>query len=239
MTNPGGKKREYTINDDYFNLNNQSSNSAYILGMLASDGCVATNQNQIYIELQREDKEILEKINAELKNSRPVKDYLNNSKNFLNSKLYFFSKQIKQDLSQYNIIPNKTKFNNDFMENIQPEFYLDYIRGYFDGDGCIKWTNGSITWQIDSTSLATLTHMQEVLKQYSIITKITEKNDKSVVNLKVYRIYCYGKENCNKLYQLLYKNNPSSVSLKMQRKYKHFTELLLKYNSHEASHLNN
>lgn len=165
MANPGGKKREYTINDNYFNLNNQSSNSAYILGMLASDGCVATNQNQIYIELQREDKEILEKINAELKNSRPVKDYLNNSKNFLNSKLYFFSKQIKQDLSQYNIIPNKTKFNNDFMENIQPEFYLDYIRGHFDGDGCIKWTNGSITWQIDSTSLITLTHMQEVLKQ--------------------------------------------------------------------------
>lgn len=237
MKNVGVHKRKFLINDNYFNINNQSHNSAYILGILASDGCVASSQNQIYIELQRSDKEILEKINIELNNERPVKDYHNNSKNYDNSKLYFFSQQIKQDLAQYNIIPNKTAYNNDFMENIESKYYIDYIRGYFDGDGCIKWTNGTITWQIDSTSLKTLKHIQKYLKDFfDIETKIVEKTDKSIVNLKVYRIYCYGYEKCLKLFQLFYEN-PPSMALRMERKQSHFAELLLKYKTHETPNL--
>lgn len=230
--------RIYKINDNYFDIDNQNINSAYILGILASDGCVDKNQNQIYIELQRIDKELLEKINLELKNERPIKDYFNNSKQYENSKLYFFSKKIKKDLALYNIIPNKTKecYNKSFLDNINEKYQIDYIRGHFDGDGCIKWTNGTICWQIDSTSLNTLLDMQEVLLKHQINTKIVKKEDKSVVNLTVYRIYCYGKENGIKLYKLFYQN-PPTVALRMQRKQQHFAELLLKYNSQESSNL--
>ncbi len=226
--------RTYKINDNYFDIHNQSHNSAYILGMLASDGCVAKSQNQIYIELQRQDKEILEKINSEIQNERPVKDYENHSKGTKNSKLYFFSMQIKKDLSLYNIIPNKTNYNLDFLRNIEPKYYIDFIRGFFDGDGSIKWSNGTISWQIDSTSLATLEHIQKVLKEYDIHSKITKKS--SIVNLQIYRLYFYNYENGLKLYKLFYKL-PSTKALRMQRKYLHYTELLLKYSSHEASDL--
>ena len=226
---------KYKINDSFFELNKQTHNTAYILGMLASDGCVARNENCIYIELQREDREILEKINFVLENERPVKDYKTTS-GYLNSKLYFFSKKMKEDLKQYSIIPNKTSFNNDFIKNIKSDYYIDYIRGHFDGDGSIKWTNGSITWQIDSTSSKTLYHIQNILNTYKIETKVVLKNDKSIVNLPVYRIYCYGYEKCLKLYKLFYEY-PPSVTLRMQRKQQHFAELLLKYKTHETSDL--
>lgn len=226
------KNRKYNINDYYFSLENQKSNSAYILGVLASDGCVASSQNQIYIELQREDRELLEKINIELENERPVKDYLNNSKFYENSKLYFFSKQIKDDLALYNIIPNKTAYDNDFLQNIKEEYEIDFIRGLFDGDGCIKWVNGSISWQIDSTSSKTLYHIQNILKKYEIETEVVEKKDKSIVNKKVYRIYCYNYQKCSKLYSLFYQKENI---LYMKRKQKHFLELLLKYKTHETS----
>lgn len=233
--------RKFQINDNYFNPNNQTHNSAYILGMLASDGCVASNQNQIYIELQRKDKEILEKINIELQNERPIKDYHNNCKDYENSKLYFFSQQIKQDLSLYNIIPNKTAFDNDFFQNIKPEYYMDYIRGHFDGDGSIKWTNGTINWQIDSTSLTTLNHMIVILQQYGIIAKIlkhTEECKNRNRTKDLYRIYFYGKDNAIKLYKLFYQL-PLEQALRMSRKQQHFNELLLKYKTHETSDLHN
>lgn len=232
VKNPGKHPKRYNVNENYFNINNQSSNSAYILGVLASDGCVAKNQNQIYIELQRYDKELLEKINKEIENERPVKDYHNNSKDYDNSKLYFFSKQIKDDLSLYNIIPNKTSYNNDFLQNIDDRYYIDFIRGLFDGDGFIKWTGGSIQWQIDSTSLKTLNHIQEILKEMGVETKIvSSKSENQIINYNVYRIYCYNYKNCYKLYQLFYtKENIIYLSRKKER----FKKLLLKYKSHET-----
>lgn len=233
--------RKFKVNDHYFDINMQTHNTAYILGILASDGCVASNQNQIYIELKREDRNLLEQINKELCNERPIKDYHNNCKNYDNSKLYFFSQQIKQDLSLYNIIPNKTAYNNDFLQNICPAYYIDYIRGHFDGDGSIKWSNGTITWQIDSTSLMTLQHISIILKQYKIDTKIIKhmeecKNRNRTKDL--YRIYFYGRENAIKLYNLFYQY-PATQTIRMDRKQKHFKELLLKYKTQETPNLMN
>ena len=226
----------YKINEEYFDLDNQTENSAYILGILASDGCVSSKENQVYIELQRCDKELLEKINKELKNERPVKDYHNNSKNYDNSKLYFFSKRIKEKLALYNIIPKKTYYsNNDFMQNVKEEYYIDFIRGLFDGDGSIKWVNGTIEWQIDSSSYATVNHIQKILKEnYNILSKVSKREININRKIPLYRVYFYGKENSKKIYQLFYQNNYNGIYL--ERKKKTFEELFLKYKTHETSH---
>lgn len=66
---------------------------------------------------------------------------------------------------------------------------------------------------------------------------IVEKDDKSVVNLTVYRLYCYGYEKCSKIFDLFYNTTPSTKLLRMERKYNHFLDLLLKYKTHETSGL--
>lgn len=213
----GESRQKYFIKKDYFL--NQTPNMAYILGLLASDGCVHGSKNLIYIELQRNDKELLEKVNKELENTRPIKDY-ESTKGYLNSKLWFYSKEAKDQLKEYHIIPNKT-YSNDFKfpETLKEEFYIDYIRGLFDGDGSIKDTNCTPTWQIDSSSKDIIENIQQILLKYNIETKIQEKQSK---NIPLYRIYCYGQKKCRKIYELLYNN----AEIFMARKKEKFENLL-------------
>lgn len=225
----GSSRQRYFLNEKYFNPNNQSHNSAYILGMLASDGNVSKEKNCIYIELQREDKEILEKINNEIQNDREVKDY-ETGRGYKNSKLYFFSQKVKDDLSLYNIVPNKTYTNKDFLQNIKKEYYIDFIRGFFDGDGSIYWDNGTIKWQLSSTSKQTLDHIQQILLDYGINSSFQiQSNNNDVIT---WRLYFYGLENNKKLYNLFYSN---INTLFMQRKFNKYNDLFKNYSIQETT----
>lgn len=211
-------RRQYYIDDNFFKT--QSSEMAYILGLLGSDGCVAQNKNVIYIELQRQDKEILEKINTILKNERPVQDYIT-GRGYENSKMYFYSKIAKQDLAQYHIIPNKTYSNEyKFPEKLDKKYYADYIRGLFDGDGCVKDSNHCITWQIDTSSKDIAVQLEKYLISLGIEAKILVLPK---MNINIYRVYCYNQVNCEKIFSLLYNNN---TNLFLERKYNKFVELL-------------
>ena len=212
---------KYYIQQDFFEYEKQNSNSAYVLGLLASDGTIAKNENMVCIELQQSDREILEKINKVLKNERPIKDY-ERSNGYKNSKLYFFSRKIKEDLAFYDIIPNKTYEADDFIKNIKIEYFWDFIRGFFDGDGSIVNPNGTIRWQLDGVCLKTLQHIQQIIQdEYNIETKIVFSPDERSTVPK-YRLYCYSQEKCKKIFNFMYKDN----CLKLNRKYNHFFELL-------------
>lgn len=213
-----GKSRTlYHVNNNFFKT--QTREMAYILGLLGSDGCVARNKNVIYIELQRQDRDILEKVNTIIGNERPVQDYTT-GRGYENSKMYFYSKEIKQDLAKYHIIPNKTyEAEYKFPEELREEFYFDYIRGLFDGDGCIKASNPTITWQIDTSSKDIAEKVCSYLQSFNIEAKISTL---SKTNINIYRIYCYNKNNCKKLFDLLYYN----TNLFLKRKKDKFIELL-------------
>ena len=87
----------------------------------------------------------------------------------------------------------------------------------------------------------TLQHISIILKQYKIDTKIIKrmedcKNRNRTKDL--YRIYFYGRENAIKLYNLFYQY-PATQTIRMDRKQKHFKELLLKYKTQETPNLMN
>lgn len=208
---------KYYINHDFFKVQNEDM--AYWLGILGSDGCISSMENQIYIELQRQDKELLEKLNAIIENQRPVKDY-ETARGYENSKLYFYSKEIKNDLAQYHIIPNKT-YNPEyrFPEKLKFQYIKDYIRGLFDGDGSIK-QGTSITWQVDTGSYDIAKKIVEFFAKYDIELQISFLSKK---NVTIYRVYGYTKQKVQKIYNLLY-NTQSTLYLK--RKKEKFEELL-------------
>ena len=211
---------KFNINHRYFQT--QSADVGYWLGILSSDGCIASNENQIYIELQRGDRELLEKLNISIENERPVKDYVT-GRGYENSKLYFYSKQIKADLALYNIIPNKTYSSNFiYPDKLKPDFVPDYIRGLFDGDGCIKLTSNTLTWQIDCSSKDILLHLQDFLNQREIQTKIISMPK---TNISIYRLYCYGVEKCYKIYNLLYSTQSNLFLLRKKEKFKQLLQL--------------
>ena len=213
---------KYKINTEFFEYDKQNSDSVYVLGLLASDGTVARNENMICIELQQSDREILEKVNKLLQNERPVKDYTR-SNGYKNSKLYFYSKKMKADLALYDIIPNKTYEADDYIKNIKLEYFWDFIRGFFDGDGSITNSNSGIRWQLDGVCLKTFQHIQQILQDiYDIETKIVFNPDQKSTVPK-YRLYCYSQTKCKAIFTFMY---PNSNCIKMDRKYNRFLELL-------------
>ena len=212
---------KFNINHNFFNINNQTPASAYILGLLASDGWVSREDNCVCIELQQSDRQILIDVNQVLGNERSIKDYTRTN-GFQNSKLYFFSKQIKSDLSLYDIVPNKTYYDTNFIKNVHPQFYPDFLRGFFDGDGCITSANNGIRWQLDGTSLETFLSIYDYLRLNHIITVLEDTTD-NTCTIPRYRLYTYSKEKANMIFILMYYNDNI---LKLNRKYEHFLELL-------------
>lgn len=215
---------KYHIDQDFFEYDKQNENSAYVIGLIASDGAIHREENMVYIELQRSDRQILEDVNKVLKNERPVKDYVRLN-GYENSKLYFFSKKIKEDLKQYDLIPNKTYEANNFATNIKLDFFPDFVRGFFDGDGCITCVGGTPRWQLDGTSIQTFLTIQKIFKEeYDIELKVVDETKYSKNSLvPLYRVYGYSKEKIQKIFDVLYRNPDC---LKLNRKYYRFLELL-------------
>lgn len=207
----------YKINEDFFT--SQNENMAYLLGLIASDGCISNTDNQIYIELKREDKDLLIKVNNLLQNEREVKDY-ETGRGYLNSKIYFYSSKIKKDLRDYNIVPNKT-YSKDFKfpNMLQKQYYWDFIRGYFDGNGSTVNAGGSIRWQLDTPSEDMANKICAFLNENDIAATI-EKLPK--VNIVIYRVYAYNKTNAKKIFDFLYKDK----TIFLQRKKDKFISLM-------------
>lgn len=195
-------RRAYEVNDNYFKV--QSHNMAYILGFLAADGAVSKNTNHITIDLQVLDEEILYKIKKELQAECPIEHYINNSGHEY-ARLKICSKTIKEDLFHYGITPQKTYTLSPpiFLEK---QYYISYIRGYFDGDGCIYYTTNfeKEQWYVCGARKEVLNWIREVfVNQYKIISPEV----KQVKTLKngdpFYQLTYYGKK-INKIFESLY-----------------------------------
>lgn len=209
--------RKYGVNDDYFD--NESSNMAYILGFLAADGTVKKNGNRIKIGLSSVDRKFLELIKEELGAESNIFDY-ETSNGYMVSELGFTSQKIKQKLAEYNIIPGKTE-TFTFPTNLSKKYWIDFIRGYFDGDGSVGTAGPSaIRWQICSHRPQVLETIVEFLfEEYGIPKVSVQKNEHG--NSFLYRIQ-YSNNSTRKIFQILYTPN----SLYLPRKFEKFKSIV-------------
>lgn len=216
--------RKYNVNDKYFDIEN--SNMAYILGFWAADGNVHSTENRLDLELAQDDLEILEKIQKEISNERPIKIY-QCANGYIKNKLYFWSSHIKEKFIEYGIVPNKT-YSPDFHApyKLDRKFWIDYIRGFFDGDGCIKQTGGNGQYhypqfELNSLNLTFLQDIQKHFKEYYKIETYISTAGVRKGKEKLYRLYTSG-EKAKEIFSILYTPN----SLYLQRKYKRWLELI-------------
>lgn len=157
-------QRKYPVKDTYFD--EQNPRMAYILGFLAADGTVRKDSNEIKLGLSSVDEDFLKELQKEV-GGRPVKTY-ETQKGFLVSSWAFTSAHIKEKLKEYNIVPNKT-FTFTFPLNLKREYWKDFIRGYFDGDGCISTAGPSaIRFQIGSATKDVLEKIVSFFCEYGI-----------------------------------------------------------------------
>jgi intein/homing endonuclease len=111
---------------------------AYLLGFIAADGCLYHNKGcyTLEIELAQKDKEHLEKINFHLtKNFIQIRE--RERKGYRSVRLFITNKTLSSNLQRHGIVPAKSLILQP--PKISPKFVSHWIRGYFDGDGCITY----------------------------------------------------------------------------------------------------
>ena len=202
------KKIKYPRNSNFFeNIN--SKEKAYWLGMMLSDGSIT---NQYSVNLGLKDKEHIEKFKKAIGaiNNKIIEIQDNRwSKPYINYRLSIRDKKMVKDLRKYNCIPNKNYIEFDF-PNIPEEYYYDFIRGYFDGDGSIYFTNKKYIISFVGNKKF-LTTLKKILDKENISLC---QNSKSKIT---YDLKISGKKDIQRILHLMYDN--STEDIRLNRKY--------------------
>lgn len=192
-------QRKFFVRDDFFDSENERM--AYVLGLLASDGCVRKKTNEIKLSLSTVDRDFLVNLQKEI-GGRPISDYTTQD-GYDVSSWTFTSSHIKERLSYYNIVPEKT-FIFSFPKHLNKKYWKDFIRGYFDGDGSISTAGPSaIRFQICSATKDVLETIIDFFEEQGI-PKISILETKRVNTLYYFQ---YSSVSTRKIYDILYYKN--------------------------------
>ena len=195
--------RKYNINQDYFKT--WSHNMAYILGLWYADGCIYGGK-MFDITLHKKDKYILKQIAKELGYEGNLYDYVDRQAARLNFSCVVIYKDIEA------LGGTERKSLTVTFPQVPEEYLHDFIRGYFDGDGCImRLKRNRINSAFTCGSKQFLDVLWEKLKQYAGVEG--GSYDPSCVSLK------FGKKDSLKIGQYMYKDNPELFLLRKRKKF--------------------
>ncbi len=132
--------RKYFFNQTLFHAGVKNHSLAYILGLLYADGC--NTKGACILSLQERDKYILKKIAKVFhKSGTLLKINKNNPLHQNQFRLELNSKILSNNLKKLGVVAKKSLILKFPTKNIvSKNFMSSFIRGYFDGDGCVYIT---------------------------------------------------------------------------------------------------
>lgn len=130
-------RRKYDVNEHYFDEIDTEA-KAYFLGLLYADGYNFEPKGYINLGLIEGDRAILERFRKELGLERPLQFIRAGSPSHQNQyRLVINSLIMSKALAQKGCYQGKS-LTLKFPEWLQKDLLPHFIRGYFDGDGCIS-----------------------------------------------------------------------------------------------------
>ena len=245
--------RKYKVNDNFFSTIDQED-KAYLLGFFLADGTYdlgerCTNSYRFGIKLQKEDEEVVKFFrDAIIPDANVVyKECFidkNNVKHKATAGIRWTSKNMDNDLKKFNIFPRKT-FDIDFefrFDLISNSLIWDFIRGFFDGDGQISYSNKThqSTFALYGTSYKFMYQLGELFENEFNVEKRIEGVKKKDMILYTLRFSANGKrkEFLENLYIKFYENKNYFLRRKQEKLLEY---LLFKYrdNSEDCERLQN
>jgi len=147
---------------------------AYWLGFIAADGYIS-DQNHFELSLGLKDKNHLEKFGKFINKNVTVDHF--------RCRIGINNKHLRNTLFSYGIVPRKSLIL-EFFTQLKPNLISHYIRGYFDGDGCVYLGNNNknidtLTVSCSIRFLGTknfLLQIQEILNVKSSLTQTKGQN---------------------------------------------------------------
>lgn len=197
-------KIKYTFNYNFFD-EIDSEEKAYFLGLLYADGYIDTDRGATNISLIHTDVGILEKFKKVIQYNGNIQTVIINKTNLKNcivrpqKRLVFRDKHMTDTLANAGCVQKKSLVLKFPELHILPKsLYNHFIRGYFDGDGCISFCGNKPDFQILGTK-EFLTYVQNVLVENTGLnfTKIVQRGNFFVLRYS-------GRINCLKLRDYIY-----------------------------------
>lgn len=216
---------KYKVNESFFD--SWSEEMAYVLGYIYADGSL---ENAFYIRgqylrISSTDKITIDNIKNILDSGHKIVEtpaYNNNKKQFL---LRIGSHKLYKSLLEKGLYPNKSltiKF-----PRISKKYLKDFIRGYFDGDGCVhieKRKNKENKLLISRLCVIFSSGSKSFLEGLSeILSKITKQNKKKIYkNGDTFQLK-YSTRDSVELFKFMYTDVKDKIflerKLKIFRKY--------------------
>jgi len=201
-------KPRLKVNEDYFKK--WSSNMAYLLGFISTDGCIIEGTYEGYSDslkfgVRRSDVDILEKIKREFRSAHAISEVGNAVH------LAIASQKMVNDLKALGILYRKSL--REEVLNVPQKYIQDFLRGIVDGDGSISiskegYPNLSICGGKKIISFIRV----YFLSKFNIFSKISRRKKS-----KNYLFYiAYRSNSAKTLIDYLYTN----ANLYLERKFK-------------------
>lgn len=135
--------RKWKVNENYFEKID-SDDKAYWLGFMCADGNVehpkcCKNARRLKISLAWSDREILEKLKNKIGSDFKIRHEFHQGHSYSEmAVLEINSTKIASDIKKLGCIENKTlQLQFPTESQVPRKFQYAFIRGYFDGDGCV------------------------------------------------------------------------------------------------------
>lgn len=221
--------RKYFFDEHYFNIIDNEE-KAYWLGFLYADGNVSYgkdkngNQKGCTIELSLGERDInhLKKLLNALNASQdyPIMKRIVklNDKQFTAYRVCFNSVIMGADLINHGCVPNKSLILTRPV--LSKDLIRHFIRGYFDGDGCVSYNND--THEFIYNMLGTFDILSFIKEQNSIFQNISIRQPKRNGNfLDFYSFSIGGRDGAILFHKYLYLNS----NIYLDRKYEKSCEL--------------
>lgn len=210
------RKKLYSCNEEYFKDIN-SEDKAYFLGLIASDGCLSSDK--IIIQLHIDDIDILEKFKKAIVFDGNIRKYSNEHGSYCGISISSYKNS--EYLKSYGICENKT-FKiclKSIMDKIPENLTRHFIRGYFDGDGCVSSWISNDGYKRQCFKITLLTRNGYIIKECLGIPNklIIYKKNPDLCD-----VVSSSKSMMKKIFSYLY--DDSCVFL--NRKFKKFTDIL-------------
>ena len=220
--------KKYKLDDTVFD-SIDTEEKAYWLGFLYADGYNHRSKNCIALRLQKEDIDVLYKFKDFLKTDSPICIYKRKTriKNIEKEycELCVFSIHLCQVLNDLGCVQAKT-YILDFPSFIPSNLLHHFMRGYFDGDGCISITKRNNRTENSKYFQFTVAGRREFIEQYQNILCKTINITKTKINIFknnfAVALHYGGKNNVIKIMNYLYKD----CTIYMNRKHNKFLNLV-------------
>lgn len=226
LKNNREKSIKYHCNEHYFDIIDTPEKS-YWLGYIYADGYITSNLRYFGMSLSSQDEYILEQLKADLNSDYPIKHYqVTNGYKIGNdySRLIICNPTLVSGLRNNGVVEHKT---NILMPptNITPELSSHFIRGIFDGDGCVSiYSNNILSVEFLSTPQV-MTYIENILLDNNIISR-RYPFQKRKPHQSVVRMRYANKNSILRTFHFLYDN----ATRKLDRKYQKFLKYFKSHN---------